>query len=590
MIRIAQSSCCSFGLEAIGHCAFNQNRSLIIPRHEDTPYHIINGQKPSVKFFYIVGSLCYIVRDGENLDKINEKDHVSSDPALQCLTTTLEQVNLSLGPQSQGNIPQAAETVTTSNELDLLFSLMFDELLNGTTPIVSKSSTVTAADAPNQRQQQNTTPSTSTTVAAHTPPLNIHTTPVTTNQAPTQAPTVTATENNNQAETQKENAQVNKDEFINIFSTPVQERGETSSQYVDSQTEPKNIKEAMADSAWIEAMQEELHMFARLDEGIDFEESFAPVAQLEVVRLFVTYAAHKSFPIYHMDVKITFLNEPLKEEVYVNQPDRFVDSHHPDKVYHLKKVLYGFKQAPRAWYDELSNFLVSKGFSKVSIDPSLFITKMGKTYCLCKFTLMIIFGELKFFLGIQIYQSSCGIFMNQAKYAQEIFKKHGMTSCDSIGTPVATKPLDVDLSGTPIEQMKYRSMVKTLMYLTTSCLDTRKSTSGGIRFLGGDKLVSWSSKKQDCTLISTTVAEQVIAISCNLVQHSRTKHIDVRYHFIKEYVERGIVELFFVEIEYQLADLFTKALMQDRFQYLVRRLGMRCLTSEELEILANKSA
>ncbi|GJY01803.1 retrovirus-related pol polyprotein from transposon TNT 1-94 [Tanacetum coccineum] len=410
-----------------------------------------------------------------------ESDHVSSDPVPQCLTTTLEQVNLSLGPQSQGNIPQAAETVTTSNELDLLFSLMFDELLNRTTPIVSKSSFVTAADAPNQRHQQNTTPSTSTTVAAHTPPLNIHTTPVTTNQAPTQAPTVTATENNNQEETQKENAQVDEDEFINIFSTPVQERGETSSQYVDSQTEPKNIKEAIADSTWIEAMQEELHMFARLDAGIDFEESFALVAQLEVVRLFVTYAAHKSFPIYHMDVKITFLNEPLKEEVYVNQPDRFVDPHHPDKVYHLKKALHGFKQAPRAWYDELSNFLVSKGFSKVSIDPSLFITKMGKTYCLCKFTLMIIFGnknpklykkfeklmlnkfemsmmgELKFFLGIQIYQSSCGIFMNQAKYAQEIFKKHGMTSCDSIGTPVATKPLDADLSETPDDQTKYHS-------------------------------------------------------------------------------------------------------------------------------------
>ncbi|GJU64425.1 hypothetical protein Tco_1246260 [Tanacetum coccineum] len=122
------------------------------------------------------------------------------------------------------------------------------------------------------------------------------------------------------------------------------------------------------------------------------------------------------------------------------------------------------------------------------------------------------------------------------------------------------------------------------------CLDSRKSTSGGIQFLGGDKLVSWSSKKQDCTSMSSAEARAAIAISCNPVQHSRTKHIDVRYHFIKEQVEKGIVELFFVGTEYQLADLFTKALSEDRFKYLVRQLGMRCLTPDELEVLAIESA
>nr|GFB79168.1 hypothetical protein [Tanacetum cinerariifolium] len=127
-----------------------------------------------------------------------------------------------------------------------------------------------------------------------------------------------------------------------------------------SRTEPKNIKEAMADSAWIESMQEELHQFDRLDvwelvdrplctnEGVDFEESFAPVARLEAVRLFIAYAAHKSFTVYQMDVKTVFLYGPLKEEVYVNQPNDFVDPYHPDKVYQLKKALYGLKQAPRA--------------------------------------------------------------------------------------------------------------------------------------------------------------------------------------------------------------------------------------------------
>ncbi|GJV70898.1 retrovirus-related pol polyprotein from transposon TNT 1-94 [Tanacetum coccineum] len=320
----------------------------------------------------------------------------------------------------------------------------------------------------------------------------------------------------------------------------------------------------MADHALIEAMQEELHQIERLDaEGIDFEESFAPVARLEAVRIFITYVARKSFPIYQMDVKTAFLNGPLKEEVYVNQPDGFVDPHHPDKVFRLKKALYGLKQAPRAWYDELSNFLVSKGFSK---------------------------GELKFFLGIQIHQSPCGIFINQVKYAQEILKKHGMTSCDSIGTPMATKPLDADLSGTPVDQMEYRRMVGALMYLTRSrpnivhvtcyyaryqarptekhlkeiaaCLDTRKSTSGGIQFLGGDKLVSWSSKKQDCTSMSIAEAEYVSLFACcaqsNILARSTL-----------------------------MSDI---TLSRNRFKFLVRRLGMRCLTPAELETLANESA
>nr|GEW79485.1 retrovirus-related Pol polyprotein from transposon TNT 1-94 [Tanacetum cinerariifolium] len=432
---------------------------------------------------------------------------------------------------------------------------------------------------------------------------------------------------------------------------------------------------------------------------------------LQAVRLFIAYAAHKFFTVYQMDVKTAFLYGLLKEEVYVNQPDGFVDPYHPDKVYRLKKALYGLNQALRAWYGELSNFLVSKEFSKGSIDPTLFITKHSGDILLVQIYVndisfgftnpnlskrfeklihnkfeMSMMGELKFFLGIQIYQSPRGIFINQAKYAQEILIKHGMTSCDSVDTLMATKHLDADLSGTPVDQTKYRSMVRALMYLTTSrpyimhatcycasyqakltekrltavkqifrylkdtihmglwylkdtgfelidfsdsdhagCLDCRKSTSGGIQLLGGDKLVSWSSKKQECTSMSSTEAEYVslsaccaqvlwirtqfidygfhfdkipmycdskadIAISCNPVQHSRTKHIDVRNHFIKKKVKKGIVELFFVGTKYQLADLFTKALPEERFKYLIRQLGMRCLTPDELEVLANEPA
>nr|GEU47088.1 hypothetical protein [Tanacetum cinerariifolium] len=158
-----------------------------------------------------------------------------------------------------------------------------------------------------------------------------------------------------------------------------------------STAKSKNIKEAMADSAWIETMQEELHQFDKLQvyelvdkpfgktkEGIDLEESFALVSCLEAVWIFVAYAAHKSFLIYQMDVETAFLNGPLKDEVYVAQPDGFVDLDHLKKVYRLRKALYGLKQALRAWYDELSNFLKSKGFTKGTIDPTLFTIRYGE--------------------------------------------------------------------------------------------------------------------------------------------------------------------------------------------------------------------
>nr|GFC71041.1 Gag-Pol polyprotein [Tanacetum cinerariifolium] len=156
-------------------------------------------------------------------------------------------------------------------------------------------------------------------------------------QVPTLAPTVISSENINQAETYAENDQAADDEFINIFSTPKNKRDEENTVI---QNKSRLVAKGYAQK-----------------EGVDFEESFAPVARLEAVRLFIVYAAHKSFPIYQMDIKIAFLYGPLKEEVYVNQPDGFVDPYHPDKVYRLKKALYGLKQAS-------SKFLLSKGFTK----------------------------------------------------------------------------------------------------------------------------------------------------------------------------------------------------------------------------------
>ncbi|GJR66128.1 retrovirus-related pol polyprotein from transposon TNT 1-94 [Tanacetum coccineum] len=368
----------------------------------------------------------------------------------------------------------------------------------------------------------------------------------------------------------------NQVEFTNPFCTPVQENAESSTRNIVqtrrqlatdpimcmfaltvSTAEPKNIKEAMDEDQTV--IRNKARLVAKgyaQEQGIDFKESFAPVARWEAVRIFVAYAAHESFPIYQMDVKTAFLNGPLKDEVYVSQPDGFVDPDHPEKVYRLRKALYGLKQAPRAWYDELSKFLISKGFTKGIIDPTLFTIKYGEDILLVQIYVddiifgstnpkfskrfeklmhgrfeMSLMGEMKFFLGLQIHQSPRGIFINQAKYTLEILKKHGMEKGQSIGTPMATKPkLDADLSGEPVDQTDYRSKIGSLMYLTSSrpdivqavcycaryqarptekhlkelfqmpimpvAVDTRKALRKGIQFLGQPEQLSCNPVQQ----------------------------------------------------------------------------------------------
>ncbi|GKA38419.1 retrovirus-related pol polyprotein from transposon TNT 1-94 [Tanacetum coccineum] len=301
--------------------------------------------------------------------------------------------------------------------------------------------------------------------------------------------------------------------------------------------EPKNFKQAMTKQSWIDAIQEEINEFERLQvwelvscphkvmliklkwiykvKTDEFgEESFTPVARIKAIRIFVANAANKKMTIFQMDVKTEFLNGEIKE-------------------------------------------------------------------------------EMSFFLGLRISQSPRGIFINQSKYASEIVKKYGMLTSDSVDTPMVEKSkLDEDLQGKPVDATLYGGMIGSLMYLTSNadhagCQDTRSSTPGSARFFS-DKLVSWSSKKQKCTAISNSGFQfnkirlycdnqSAIALCCNNVQHSRAKHIDVRYHFIKEQVENGIVELYFVRTEYQLADIFTKPLPRERFNFLIEKLGMRSI-------------
>ena len=194
------------------------------------------------------------------------------------------------------------------------------------------------------------------------------------------------------------------------------------------------------------------------EEGIDYEETFAPVARLEAIRMLLAYASIMNFKLYQMDVKSAFLNGLIQEEVYVEQPPGFEDSQKLDHVYRLKKALYGLKQAPRAWYERLSKFLLEKNFTRGKVDTTLFIKKkdndillvqiyvddiiFGSTNeSLCKeFSIdmqsefeMSMMGELNYFLGLQIKQTNDGIFVNQAKYCKELIKKFGMENSKTLG-------------------------------------------------------------------------------------------------------------------------------------------------------------
>ncbi|GJU64995.1 retrovirus-related pol polyprotein from transposon TNT 1-94 [Tanacetum coccineum] len=190
----------------------------------------------------------------------------------------------------------------------------------------------------------------------------------------------------------------------------------------------------------------------RQEEGIDFEESFAPVARMEAIRIFLAYVAHKSFTVFQMDVKTAFLHGSLKQEVYVCQPEGFIDADHPSHVYKLKKALYGLKQAPRAWYDELSKFLLHNHFFKGTIDPTLFIRRFDDDI-----------------LVVQVYVDDIIFGSTNPRY--------GMDTCDPIGTLMKIKDkLDLDTNGTLVDATKYRSMIGDLMYLMSSRPDIVQAT------------------------------------------------------------------------------------------------------------------
>ncbi|GJY90294.1 retrovirus-related pol polyprotein from transposon TNT 1-94 [Tanacetum coccineum] len=278
-----------------------------------------------------------------------------------------------------------------------------------------------------------------------------------------------------------------------------------------------------------------------------------------------------------MDVKTAFLHGTLKEDVYMYQPEGFIDADHPSHVYKLKKALYGLKQALRAWYNELSTFLLQNHFFKGIIDPTVFIRCFDDDILVVQvYVDDSIFGSTN--PRPNIVHATCLYARYQAKPTEKHLKEVKRILCYLWGTINMglwyTKDSGFELIG--FSNADY-----------AGCKDTFKSTFGGAQFL-----VLWMrTQLTDYGFHFNNIpiyydSKSAIAISCNPVQHSRTKHIAVRYHFIKEHVEKGTIELYFVKTDYQLADHFTKALLVDRFNYLVCRLGMRSLSPPELERLA----
>jgi len=335
-------------------------------------------------------------------------------------------------------------------------------------------------------------------------------------------------------------------------------RKEVSHSAFISMIEPTSIDQALGDEFWILAMQEELNQFTRNDvwelvkrpkeqsvvgtkwvfknkvndsgtiirnkarlvakgynqiEGIDFEETFAPVARLEAIRVLLAFACFKNFKLYQMDVKSAFLNGVIKEDVYVEQPPGFESSQFPNHVFKLKKALYGLKQAPRAWYERLSSFLLDRGFKKGSVDTTLFLQKVKEEILIVQIYVddilfgssdknlcdefskimsnefeMSMMGELNYFLGFSVKQTDNGTFLSQSKYIKDILKKYKMDSAKPMNTPMSsTIQLDKDPSGKSVDQKRYRGMIGSLLYLTASRPDIMFSVCLCARFQADPK-------------------------------------------------------------------------------------------------------
>ncbi|GJR98721.1 retrovirus-related pol polyprotein from transposon TNT 1-94 [Tanacetum coccineum] len=455
-------------------------------------------------------ALCYPTNDNEDLGKLKPKAdigifvgyapakkafriynkrtrlitgtiHVDFD---ELTATAYEQFSLGPGPQlltpgtlSSRLVPNPPSPTPyeppTKKDWDILFQLMFYEYFN---PPPSVSSLVPAVVTPVPADSTSSPSSTLVDQDAPSP---------STSQTPQESQSLIASPGVVEEFHDIEVAHLDNNSF---FGVPIPEPNfeESSLRDVISTNvhlvnqPPKHLskwtKDHLLDNVKLDELGGVLKNKARLvargyhqEEGINFEESFALVARLKAIRIFIAYATYMNTIVYQMDFKTTFLNGILHEELYVCQPDGFVDQDNLNPMCKLKKALYGLKQTPRAWYDFLSSFLISQKFSKGAVDPTLFTRKEGKDILLVQIYVDdIIFASTDPSL-CEIFSKIMGIFLNQSKYALEIIKKYGMETSDPLDTPMVEKSkLDADLQGKKVNPTRYHGMIGSFMYLTAS--------------------------------------------------------------------------------------------------------------------------
>ncbi|GJT94872.1 retrovirus-related pol polyprotein from transposon TNT 1-94 [Tanacetum coccineum] len=616
--------------EVVATACYTQNRSLIHTLHNKTPYELVHDKKPDLSFLRIFGALCYPTNDNEDLGKLKAKADIGffvgyapnrkgyriynkrTQQIMETIHVTFDYSGLVPNPR-----PVAPYVPPTNKDLEMLFQPMFDEYFESSmidhlvppapaaqapvNPIGPSVSIPIDQEAPSGSHSPSSSDHQSSSVhegvtgehlfevnpfAVADPEPFVNVFAPDHNSEASSFGVIARTKSNQTTQPhehlRKWTASYPIDNIIGNPSRPVSTRKQLATDalwcFYKYKVEPKNFKSAITDDYWFQAMEDEIH------DLIDW-----------IYHNISCQCCQQKHDNLSNGRKTAFLDDELKEVVYVSQPEGFVDPNRPHHVYHMKKALYGLKQAPRAWYDTLSKFLMAQGFSKGVVDPTLFIRKTGKhtlhvqiyvddiifastdpkdcdrfsTEMSSKFQ-MSMMGQISFFLGLQISQNPRGIFINQSKYANEILKKFDLHKSDPVDTPMVERTkLDEDLSGIPVDQTQYRSMIGSLMYLTASrpdlvfavcmcaryqskptkkhleavkrvfrylqgtinmglwypkdtamaltayadadhagCQDTRRSTSGSAQFLG-DKLVSWSLKKQTSTSISSTEAEYI---------------------------------------------------------------------------------
>lgn len=683
-----------FWAEAISTACYIINRVYVKPGTKTTPNEIWRGKTPNLSHLHIFGCICYILNDRENLGKFDSRcdegiflGYSTHSMAFRVYNKTTKMVTDAVNVVFDDKSGRSLEEINSEESGNVKQS---DKLSNDIDEASTSRPQLDKSQVPKNHSADDV-----------------------------------IGELNAERVTRKLN--INFKEMVKLAC------------FV-SLIEPKNVQEALEDEFWTESCHEELAQFERHEvwilvpkpsgvnvigtkwifknkidedgnvvrnksrlvaqgycqiEGVDFDETFAPVARLESIRLLLGIACKLNIKLYQMDVKSAFLNGLLQEEVYVAQPKGFEDPKFPDHVYKLKRALYGLKQAPRAWYERLTQFLIKAGFQRGSVDRTLFILEKNQEMLVMQIYVddiifggtdeslvkefvqtmtsefeMSMVGELNYFLGFQIKQMDDGIFVSQSTYARNLVSRFGLHLSKEARTPMSTTcKMFKDENGVKVDEKLYRAMIGSLLYLTASrpdlcysvgvcaryqaspreshmnalkriikyvkgtlnlgwyytkdtntslagfcdadwagSLDDRHSTSGGCFFLGNN-LVSWHSKKQNCGSLSTAEAEYIALGSCctqllwmkhmladygmnshplmvnydnqsainiskNPVMHSKTKHIAIRYHFVRDLVEAKIVVIEYVSSARQLADIFTKALDLNTFLNLRKAIGV----------------